>query len=99
MGAVVGNEAGEGCGDGFGEVVPLRTVGADVAVHFLRGEGNVEIVGNEGNFFIREVKIGFAEVGKEETKFHAQETECCVPPACNIIHRIAHPLRVLQQLL
>lgn len=29
-------------------------VGADVAVHLIRGEGDGEIVGDEGGFFIRE---------------------------------------------
>lgn len=97
LGAVVGNEAGEGCGDSFGEVVPLRAVGADVAVHLLRGEGDVEIVGNEGSFFIREMEIRLAEVGEEEAEFHAQKAEGGVPTPCGIIHRITHPLCVLHQ--
>lgn len=99
MGAVVGDEAGERGGNGLGEVGVFRVVGADVAVHLLCGERNVEIVGNESGFFIGEMKIGFAEMGEEKAELHAQETECCVPPACNIIHRITHLLRVLQQLL
>lgn len=99
MGAVVGDETHERGGNFLGEVGVFRVVGADVGVHLLCGEGDIEIVGNESGFFVGEMEIGFAEVGEEETQLHSQETEGCVPPACNIIHRIAHPLRVLQQLL
>lgn len=62
-------------------------------------KGNVEIFGNESGFFICEVEIRLAEVGEEEAELHAQKAEGGVPSPCHIIHRIAHPLRVLQQLL
>lgn len=97
MSAVVGDEAREGGGDIFGEVGVFRVVGTDVAVHLIRGEGDAEIVGNEGGFFIREMKIGFTEVGEEKTELHAQKAEGGVPTPGGIIHRIAHLLRVLHQ--
>lgn len=36
-----------------------RVVGADGTVHFLRGEGYVEIVGDECGAFIRQVEVGY----------------------------------------
>lgn len=38
--------------DFLGEVGMFRVVGADGMVHFLRGEGYVEIFGKEGGFCI-----------------------------------------------
>lgn len=58
MGAVVVNETLEGRWNFLGEVGFFRVVGADIAVHFLRGEGEVKIVGNDGGFIISMVKIG-----------------------------------------
>lgn len=74
-------------------------VGADVAVHLIRGEGDGEIVGDEGGFLIREMEICLAEMGEEKTEFHTQETEGRVPTPCGIIDGVSHALRVLQQLL
>lgn len=65
LGAVVGDEAGEGSRNFLGEVVTLRTVGADVGVHLLRSERDVEIFSNECGFFISQMKIGFAEVARK----------------------------------
>lgn len=70
MGAVVDNEALERRRNFLSEVGVFRVVGADVAVHFLRGEGNVEIVGDESGFFIGKMEIRFAKVGENMFDAH-----------------------------
>lgn len=71
-------------------------VSADVAVHLIRGEGNIQIVGNESGFFIRKVEIRLAEVGEEKTQLHTQQAEGGVPPTCGIIRRMANDFHLHQ---
>lgn len=89
--AVVGDEASEGGGDGLGKVGMFRVVGADVVIHLIRGEGDVEIVGDEGGFFIRQVEVRYTP--RHHFSIHGVYTPCATTHADSLPHGVYTPYK------